>query len=168
VYDYQFSDDAVTAWMLLRRTSYAIHRIADRHLNEMHLTAEQVHALWLCRDYRGLVTPAELSRLLFRESQTIAGLLARMERDGLVKRVPKQRGHPFTEVKITDKGEELCRAGLEKARTLIAELMSPLSTEELEQFKQLLRKLQQKAFEELRIELIPLPDYDCGEVDREH
>ena len=157
MYDYQFSNRLLAAWVLMGQTWAAMYKAAERQLKKVGLTPEQIDTLWVCRDYPGPLTPAELSRLLFRESQTVAGLVSRSEREGLVRRVPKRRGKPFTEVQITAKGEELCGPGIEVLLALIADIMSSLSAEELEQFQELLRKPRQKALEVLQIELQPLP-----------
>jgi DNA-binding MarR family transcriptional regulator len=86
-----------------------------------------------------------------------------MEKEGLIERVPKRKGRPFTEVKITAKGEEVFGPAKEKLFALSARIMSSLSAEETEQFQKLLRKVQGKALEELHLELVPAPSCDPGE-----
>jgi len=164
VYDYQFPDSNHTALVQLRQTSSAIYKLSERELAKVGLTPIKHYVLWLCREHDGPLTPAEISRSLFRESQTIAGLLARMEKEGLVQRIPKRKGHPFTEVLITEKGQEAWYKGVKVAMALVEDTMSPLSAEEIEQFQELLRKLRQKALGELRLELMPQPDWALGRV----
>ena len=157
MYDYQFSDATLTAWTVLGQTWTAMYKVAERKLAKLGLTPEKLDLLRACTDYPPPLIPAEISRLLFRESQTIAGLLSRMEKEGLVTRVPKRKGRPFTQVKMTAKGEELSRPGIEAANALVARIMSGLSEEELEQLLKLVRKLRQNALEELHIELLSPP-----------
>ena len=157
MYDHQFSDPVFTALIQLRQTWSAVYRAMERELAKVGLTPIKTFVLWLCKDYRGTLSPVEISRLLFRESQTIAGLLARMERDGLVRRAPRRKGQPFTQVQITAKGEELLRPGKRVIMALGANILSSLSAEELEQFQELLRKVQQRALEQLGVELRPWP-----------
>lgn len=157
MYDYQFSDAALTAWAVLGQTWTAMYKASERKLAKLGLTPEKLDVLRACRDYAPPLIPAEISRLVFRESQTIAGLLSRMEKEGLVTRVPKRKGRPFTEVKMTAKGKELCSPGVEAATPLITRIMSALSAEELEQLLKLVRKLRQNALEELHIELLSPP-----------
>ena len=164
MYDFQLSNAPLTAWVLFHRTCSAVYKAEERKLATLGLTPEKLEALWSCLAHPAPLTPAELSRILFRESQSVAGLLARMERDGLVRRIPKRKGRPFTEVKITAKGEELLQPGMEEVRALIARVMSCLSAKELEQLQKLLRKLRQKALEELQIELRSPPGYVSGEA----
>ena len=71
--------------------------------------------------------------------------------------MPKRTARPFTEVKLTARGEELLRSGEGVIRALGINLLSCLSGEELEQFQKLLRKVEQKALEELGAEVTPAP-----------
>jgi DNA-binding MarR family transcriptional regulator len=166
MYHYDFDRPYSTAWVLFNQTNAAAFKVAERRLLKLGLTPKKFGALWACRHYRGSgpLTPAEISRLIFRESQSVAGLLARMESEGLVTRVPKRKGHPFTEVKLTAKGEDLYRAGLEVMLAVSSEAMSCFSAEELEQFEKLLKKLRQLLVDEMRIELRPPPGYAPGEL----
>jgi DNA-binding MarR family transcriptional regulator len=119
MYDLEFTDTAMTTWTMLRQTWTAVNKMAEVKLAKVGLTPEKAAVLWLCRDYSGTLTPAEIARYLFRENQTIAGLLNRMEAEGLVKRVPKRKGHPFTEVRLTPKGEEACGPGVEAYKKVV-------------------------------------------------
>ncbi len=163
MYDYQFSNAALTAWVMLGQTWDAMYKVAERKLAKLGLTPEKLGVLWACKENAPPITPAKLSRLVFRESQTITTLLSRMERDGLVTRVPKEKGHPFTEVKMTAKGEELCCPGIEVVRSLLeVRIMTALSAEEIEQLIKLVRKLRENTLEELHLELLPPPSYAGG------
>ena len=164
MYDFQFSDAPLTAWVLFHQTCSAIRKAEERKLATLGLTPEKLDVLWACAVCHSPLTPAELSRMLFRESQSVAGLLARMERDGLVTRTPKRKGRPFTEVKITARGSELLQPGLEESGALIARAMGYLSAKELEQLQKLVRKLRQKALEELQMEPRSPPGYTSGEA----
>jgi len=162
MYDFQFPDTSLTTYAMLRQTWAAVSKVAETKLAKVGLTPEQVAVLWACRDYPGTLIPAEISRLVFRENQTVAGLLNRMEKDGLVKRIPKRRGHPFTEVKITEKGEKACGPGIEVMKGLITKLMAALSAEKQEQLQSLLRVLRDRSLEELYIEAKPPQGYPPG------
>jgi DNA-binding MarR family transcriptional regulator len=79
-----------------------------------------------------------------------------MEKDGLVKRVPKRKGHPFTEVKLTERGRELCEPGIEVLKKLIVDLASDMSTEEQKRLQDALRPLRDKMLDALHME-VPKP-----------
>ena len=153
MYDYKFAGISLTAWAQLRHAWIAMNKVAETRLLEVDSTPESVGLLWACRDYPGPLHPAEIARLVFRAPHTVAGMLNRMEKEGLIVRIPKEPGHPFTEVKLTAKGEEACSPRIEILKDVIAELMSVLSEEELEQLLELTRPLQKKALEMLHMKL---------------
>lgn len=159
MYDYQFDDDAFAAWVLIHQTWYVMRKSEERLLAKVGLTPEKNELLWVASDHPSPLHPAEISRAVFRENQSVAGLLNRMEREGLVTRVPKRKGRPFTEVKMTAKGQELRNQAKESDLAHISKIMSCLSAEEIKQLTQLLRKIRQNALDELRIELLPPPSW---------
>lgn len=157
MYDFQNPDAALMTWTLFYQAWQASYKLEERRITKVGLTPEQVDVLWLSKEYTIPLTPAEIARSTFRESQTVAGLVSRMEREGLVRRVPKRKGHPFTEVKITAEGEKAFTRGIEAGLSTVADIMSSLSPEELEQLQGLLRKIRQKALKELGVKLLPPP-----------
>lgn len=152
MYDFEFPEASLTTFTMLRQTWAAVNKVAEVRLGKVNLTPEKVAVLWACRDYPGILTPAEISRLVFRENQTVAGLLNRMESEGLVKRIPKRKGHPFTEIKLTPKGEELCGPGIEVMKKVVNELMAELPAQKQTQLRGLLQPLRDKALQSLYIE----------------
>jgi DNA-binding MarR family transcriptional regulator len=159
MYDLEFNEMAMTTWTMLRQTWIAVNKVAEIKLAKIDLTPEKAAVLWLCRDYQGALIPAEIARSLFRENQTIAGLLNRMEQDGLVKRVPKRKGHPFTEIRLTPKGEAACDPGVEAYKKVIIGALSDMSESEQKRLQDSLRPLRDKMVEELRIEDVKSPPY---------
>ena len=153
MYDLQFNETAMTTWTVLRQTWTAVNKVAEVKLAKVGLTPEKAAVLWFCRDYPGTLIPAEIARLTFRENQTIAGLLNRMEKDGLVRRVPKRKGHPFTEVKLTAKGREACDPGVEVYKKLITGLVSDMSEEEQQHLQKVMAGLRDKMMQEIHMEL---------------
>ena len=157
MYDYKFAGASLTAWAQLRHTWIAMNKVAETRLGEIGATPESIAILWACRDFPGPLRPAEIARLVFRAPHTIAGLLKRMEKEGLVVRIPKKPGHPYTEVKLTPKGKKACAPAIEILKDVIAETMSVMSEEELEQLGELTRPLQLKALEMLNMKLKQSP-----------
>jgi DNA-binding MarR family transcriptional regulator len=157
MYDYKFSGASLTVWAQLRHTWIAMNKVAETRLGEIGATPESIAILWACRDFPGPLRPAEIARLVFRAPHTIAGLLKRMEKEGLVIRIPKKPGHPYTEVKLTPKGKKACAPAIEILKDVIAETMSVMSEEELEKLGELIRPLQLRALEMLNTSLKQSP-----------
>ena len=162
IYDMDFSEPTMTTWTLLRQTWIAVNKAAETKFAKLALTPEKAAVLWACRDYPGVVTPAEISRLVFREAQSIAGLLNRMEQEGLIKRIPKRKGRPFTEIRLTEKGEKLCSPSIEIYKSLIHELTSDMSSQKREDLHKTLVQLRQKLVDELHLELAPPSAFPSG------
>ena len=157
MYDYKFAGASLTSWAQLRHTWIAMNKVAETRLGEIGATPESIAILWACRDFPGPLRPAEIARLVFRAPHTIAGLLKRMEKEGLVIRIPKKPGHPYTEVKLTPKGKKDCAPAIEILKDVIAETMSVMSEEELEKLGELIRPLQLRALEMLNTSLKQSP-----------
>jgi DNA-binding MarR family transcriptional regulator len=163
MYDLKFADATLTTWALIRQTWLIMHRAVERRLAKVGMTPEQVAVLWICRDYHGISSVAEISRFMSLQSQTITGLLNRMEEEGLVTRVPKRKGRPFTEVKLTKKGEEACRVGIAVIRILVSETKLVVSAEERQLFHQLLGKMRHQLVNNMNLELTIPPDLPMAE-----
>ncbi|MEE8471501.1 MAG: MarR family transcriptional regulator, partial [Dehalococcoidia bacterium] len=153
MYDLRFSDTGLTTWALLRQTWSVMCKVAETRLAKVHLTPEKISVLWACKEHHGPLIPAEIARIVSRESQSVTGLLNRMESEGLITRIPKRKGRPFTEVRLTDKGEEACIIGVAVLKRVITEVMSPLQTDELEHIHEPLRALRQQAAKALHLEV---------------
>ena len=157
MYEMDFAEPSMTTWALLRQSWIAVNKVAEAKLAKKGLTPEKAAVLWACRDYPDPLTPAEIARLVSREAQTVAGLLNRMEKEGLVRRIPKRKGRPFTEIKMTAKGKELCDVGVEIYKGLIQDLSSELTDKKRDDFHKTLRDLRNKMLDKVHIEIEEQP-----------
>jgi len=155
VYDFEFTDQALTTYTVLRQAWAAVNRLAEARLGKLGLTPETLAVLWSARDYPGTLIPAEIARMTHRENQTIAGLLNRMEKSGLIKRIPKRKGKPFTDVKLTDKGRKLCDDGVPILKSLVSDLMSSMPVNKQKECQDWHRGLRDKALDRLHLEVGP-------------
>ncbi len=158
MYDLKFSDPSLTSWALLRQTWAVMDKLAETRLAKVGLTPEKIAVLWACKEHPGPLIPAEIARFVSRESQSVTGLLNRMEREGLVTRIPKRKGKPFTEIKLTPKGEEVCEKGRAVLKKVIDDQMSTLQKNELDQLDKRLKSLRQQAVDNLHLELTLPPN----------
>ncbi len=141
-------------WTLLSQAQHAAIRASETELRQLGVPQMHAEVLMIVKSSDGPVTPAEISRSLFREPHTISGLLTRMEKQGLVKRVRDLQRKNMVRIAITDKGEKAYRKlGDVNA---IRNILSCLTPKEQENLKEYLVKLRRKALEELRMRQ-PLP-----------
>ena len=155
LYDLEFTDQALTTYTALRQAWVAVNRLAEARLGKLGLTPETLAVLWAARDYPDKLIPAEIARLTHRENQTIAGLLNRMEKSGLITRIPKRKGKPFTEVEITDKGRKLCDAGVPVLKAMVSDLISDMPAPKQKECLAWHRGLRNKALDKLHLEVGP-------------
>lgn len=141
-------------WGLLNQTHHAIWRARERELDEIGLSAIQAGVLFFVSTSEEPVTPAVLSRSLHREPHTISGLLTRMEKQGLVKRVKDLKRKNQVRIALTSKGR---KAYEQQNKTgVISVILAPLSAAERTNLGGYLEKLRNTALRELRAR-IPLP-----------
>ena len=142
-------DQYYDLWNLLSEARDAIVRVRETEASQSGISAMQTHALFYIQAIDGPVTPAQLSRYLFRESQSVSGILDRMEKQGLVRRVRDLDRKNQVRVVITEKGQQAYNQSTR--RKSIQRIMSALSDEERQQLKSFLQSLKDRALDELAV-----------------
>jgi len=119
------SAEATPTLKLMGHIHRSFHRMADPMLREHGFAIGHLPVLMTLKDGRPR-SQAELARIAQVEQPSMAQLLARMERDGLVERVPDPDDRRSRLVLLTPE----CRARLHESRSV----MRALSEEALEVF----------------------------------
>lgn len=142
-------------WLLCHQFHDVMVRIREEELRrQAGISRMQAAVLFIVKSIKGPATPAEISRWMFREPHTVSGLLNRMEKQGLVKKVKDLERKNLIRVVITDKGEEAYRRSREMKA--VRSIMSSLSEEKKDNLRRYLETLRNKALEEFR-ELTVVP-----------
>lgn len=87
------------------------------------------------------LTPTELARRKMMTSGGMTAALDRLERRGLIERVPNPADRRGSLVQLTDEGREAIEAAVDLQADVERRLLDPLTTKEVEQLTKLLRKL---------------------------
>lgn len=87
------------------------------------------------------LTPTELARRQMMTSGGMTAALDRLERRGLVERVPNPADRRGSLVRLTDEGREAIEAAADLQADVERRLVGPLSAKEVDQLAGLLRKL---------------------------
>jgi DNA-binding MarR family transcriptional regulator len=140
-------DQDYALWYLIVYMRRSMYRAREKELFQMGLTPEQASVLFIVQNTGPRVTPADISRYLLREPHSVSGLLDRMEKDGLIKKVKDLERRNLVRVAITEQGKEALRKSTR--RESIHRIMSCLSPGERRDVKVSLEKLWNKALEEL-------------------
>jgi DNA-binding MarR family transcriptional regulator len=87
------------------------------------------------------ITPTELARRRMMTSGGMTAALDRLERRGLVERMPNPDDRRGSLVRLTDEGRQAIEAAVDLQADVERRLVDPLSAKELDQLVGLLRKL---------------------------
>lgn len=143
-------------WVLLQQACDAMVRVREKEVREFGISMMQATVLFIVKTIGGPATPAEISRWLFRKPHTVSGLLERMEKQGLVRRVKDMERKNMIRVVITEKGEEAYQRS--KNAKAARSILSSLSPEQRDTLRPYLETLRNKALDELRIRYrLPFP-----------
>lgn len=121
----------------------ATFRARHQQLKEVGLTNAEFQLLLVVDGLGGSPIPADIARWMMRKPPTTTGLLHRMERNGLVRRIPDPNNRRLRRVVMTEKGEKALADG--KERDITRAIMGSLTNGELEQLWSLLQKVQDAA-----------------------
>ena len=92
--------------LLLWQVYHAVFRARQNELRSAGISPIEFAVLFIIKALGASVTPAEMSRYLFREPHTISELLIRMVKKGLVRKVMDSERANRRRILITKAGEE--------------------------------------------------------------
>jgi len=115
-------------------------RIGDARLRPLGFATAHLSVLAGLND-KGVLSQAELVRLANVEQPSMAQLLARMERDGIIRRDADPNDRRSSLVALTDKARAKLPAGRSILQKSNSETIAGFSTKEVETLKRLLRRV---------------------------
>lgn len=142
-------------WSLLHDTCFGVIKVAERVFAEAGLTYPQVEVLAILSSRGGGVRPSDLADGLVVETQSITGLLDRMERSGLIRRVPNPEDRRSVFVEPTAKAREAFERTKAARERLAKDLWGSLSATNLEGYRRILGKLRTRVMDELLPKSLP-------------
>jgi len=131
-------DESVGYWVCM--TSHAIRRALDAELAREGITFRQWEVLaWIAME--GEQSQVELAERLGVEAPTLAGILARMERDGWLLRFACPVDRRRKRIRATEKAESLWLRMVDCCRSVRARATQGVSADELAALKQTCEKI---------------------------
>lgn len=140
------TDVDYSLWWLIVHMRRAMYKARAKELFQYGITPEEAAVLFIVKAIGPRATPAEISRWLLREPHSTSGLINRMEKKGLVRKVKDLERKNMVRVAITEKGQQAHNQSAK--RGTIHRIMSALDGDERQQMWEYVRKLRDKAFEE--------------------
>jgi MarR family 2-MHQ and catechol resistance regulon transcriptional repressor len=136
-------------WISIYRTYNAIFKLTELALLPQGLSLPQLHLLGVLRDGGGILTTGEIGREMVKASQTITGLVDRLEVQGFVERHFDRRDRRKTWVRITETGSRKLGEAMPVAARITEELSTVLTDRELADLQAKIQKLLDAAMERL-------------------
>ena len=126
-------------YLLLSFTRDEMRKVRAKKLSEMDLMPAQASILAVARQLGEEATPATIGQYVPRDSQTICGILTRMEKKGLIVRTKKRETAKSTYIKLTEAGLKCAERASDHSE--IISLLRVLSPEERVIMENVLNKL---------------------------
>jgi MarR family 2-MHQ and catechol resistance regulon transcriptional repressor len=136
-------------WKTIYEAYNAIFKLTELELLPHRLSLPQIYVLSVLKNGGGILTTGEIGRAMIKASQTITGLVDRLEEPGMVERVFDRSDRRKTWVRLTEKGEQKLEEAFPVANRLAEELSSVLTDGELEDLQAKVEKLRSAATERL-------------------
>ena len=155
-------DEYLAIWSLLHQNRDIFVKARQRALREVGISMMQSAVLYIVKAADYPVTPADISRQLLREPQTISVMLKQMAKKGLIRRLRDIERKNVIRVILTEKGEHAYRQAAGK-RGVGLEILGCLSPEERSTLRSLLTKVWERGLETLLKDLTvryPATPYD--------
>ena len=128
--------------MYVRKIHNALERVANRNLQENNLTVAQMHALLILSRAPDHTLPLKELESLFDAAQsTVAGIISRLEQKELVEGLSSPCDRRVKLVRLTGKGQNLCRLNRDKMDAATSQLVSGLTDAEYLMLLELLDKV---------------------------
>jgi DNA-binding MarR family transcriptional regulator len=134
-------------WILMSRVYHMIAKIRNMEMGKYGILPIQSYMLYMIRAMGNATTPAQLSRFVYQQRNSVSDILKRMEKQGLVTKEKRSDVNGRILVKMTAKGERALE--LSQNRFHLNNIMSALDEEKRRELESLLVLLRDRAIKEL-------------------
>jgi DNA-binding MarR family transcriptional regulator len=137
----------MVAWTLLYQMYTAIFKTMERELLPMGVSPPQVLALAAIKLSSEPMTPGRLAALLAQETQSLTGLVDRMEAQGLVQRMRDLPDRRTIRLALTAAGEAKLAAVMPRNEQIAAQVFAGLNARRLAALTRLLEEMRPVALQ---------------------
>jgi MarR family 2-MHQ and catechol resistance regulon transcriptional repressor len=136
-------------WTTIYQAYNSVFKVAELALLAQRLSLPQLHLLSVLKKGGGLLTTGEIGEAMVKASQTITGLVDRLEEPGFVERVFDRKDRRKTWVRMTKEGERKLAEAFPVFNRLVDELFSVLTDQDLQDLEAKMDKLRSAAMDRL-------------------
>ena len=142
-----FMNPALTPWVLISEIYWMSYKLLDRRFYPLGVSASQARVLAVLHYSSEPIMPSLVATLLFQETQSITGILHRIEARGWVRRRPDPNVRRAVGLELTDAGHTLAAEIVQISQGLYDELFgAALGAVEKRQIEVALRKVRALGF----------------------
>jgi DNA-binding MarR family transcriptional regulator len=134
-------------WVLITELYWMSYKLLERRFYHLGVSASQARVLAILHFSDEPIKPSLVATLLFQETQSITGILHRIESRGWVRRLPDPSDRRAVGLELTDKGQEIAGEILRISEDLYADLFdAALSANDKRSLETILKKVRSLAF----------------------
>lgn len=142
-----FMDTSLLPWVLVSEVYWMSSKLLERRLYHVGISASQARIIALIHSTTEPIKPSVIALLLFQETQSVTGILHRIEAQGWVKRSPNPIDRRAVGLTLTPAGKKIGDEIALVSKELYNELFSDaLSATERRQVEAGLRKIRARGF----------------------
>jgi DNA-binding MarR family transcriptional regulator len=142
-----FMDPKQREWVLVSELYWMSYKLLERRLYYLDVSVSQARVLSLLYFAEEPMKPSVVATLLFQETQSITGILSRIEEHNWVKRTPHPDDRRAVHLELTAEGRKIAAQLVAISEDLYSELFAPaMSAAERRQLEAALRKVRAIGF----------------------
>lgn len=133
-------------WVLITEIYWMSYKLLERRFYHLGVSASQARVLGVLHFSKEPIKPSLVATLLFQETQSITGILHRIESRGWVRRLPDPNDRRAVGLELTDKGREITSEIVKISEELYDEMFGVLTATEKKQVEAALKKVRAHGF----------------------
>ncbi len=137
---------AMMPWVLVTEIYWMSYKLLERRFYHLGVSASQARVLAILHFSKDPIKPSLVATLLFQETQSITGILHRIESRGWVRRLPDPNDRRAVGLELTDSGREITEEIVKISEELYGDMFGVLSSAEKRQVETILKKVRALGF----------------------
>ena len=134
-------------WVLVTEIYWMSYKLLERRFYHLGVSSSQARVLAVLHFAKEPIKPSLVATLLFQETQSITGILHRIESRGWVRRLPDPNDRRAVGLELTEKGREITQEIVDISESLYDDMFgNVLSAAERRQVESALKKVRALGF----------------------
>jgi len=135
-------------WVLITEIYWMSYKLLERRFYHLGISASQARVLAVLHFTNGPIKPSLVATLLFQETQSITGILHRIESRGWVRRLPDPNDRRAVGLELTDEGRAITEEIVKISEELYDDMFGSkvLTVSEKRQIEVILKKVRALGF----------------------